>query len=516
MSKASLPLCWSLRRRQAAQAAGLLVTLAFGCGAPEGDPSPPPPSGEVTPPGAVEATPPPGFIAASPQRPGDAKKGYDTLVNFGYVRCGVPYSLFAAYSLLFPTKEADKLPGRTGHNAQLPYYLSAFTNKQGVELVSPNCMVCHVSRMGGKLVVGLGETNSDYTSGLTSFGDLLSKLLSLGIGLKPAEKAELDRFLARSQAVGEFLVTRTRGTNPADNLGAVLAAHRDPVTLGWSDKPRMELPDKEPVPFDVPPWWRVRKKNALYYLGFGQGDHSRLMMAASMLCTDSTAEADEIDARFPDVRAYLAELGAPSYPFAIDKALADSGRGVFERTCSRCHGTYAPAVAGPSGALLRDRDQDRYPNRLIDIDEVRTDPMPIEEIETPRGRSYTAWLNESWFGKVSRIKPGHGYVAPPLDGIWATAPFLHNGSVPTLEALLDSSKRPRYFTRRFVPDDFDPVAVGVRVTPLDHGQLDEKDPQKRAALYDTTLRGYSNRGHTFGDALGADERKAVLEYLKTL
>ena len=88
--------------------------------------------------------------------------------------------------------------------------------------------------------------------------------------------------------------------------------------------------------------------------------------------------------------------------------------------------------------------------------------------------------------------------------------------MPTLEALLDSSKRPRYFTRRYVPDDFDPVAVGVRVTPLDHGQLDEKDAQKRAVLYDTTLRGYGNRGHTFGDALSTDERKAVIEYLKTL
>lgn len=453
----------------------------------------------------------PGFIAASPQRPGNPDKGYDTLVNFGYVRCGIPYSLFAAYSVLFPTKPEDKLPGRTGHNAELPYYLSTHTTKQGVELVSPNCMICHTARMGGKLVVGLGESNGDYTSATYSMTDFLTKVLSLGIGLKPAEKAELDRFVKRSDAVGPFLVTRTRGTNPADNLGAVLAAHRDPETLNWTEQPRMTLPDKEPVPLDVPPWWRMSKKNALYYLGFGRGDHSRLMMAASMLCTDNTDEADEIDARFPDVRAYLAALPAPRYPFAIDRSLAELGRGHFERTCARCHGTYSSG-ATPTGM----EPPASYPNRLIHIDEVRTDPMLVEEMETPRGRSYIAWLNQSWFGKRSRIEPGHGYVAPPLDGIWATAPFLHNGSVPTLEALLDSSKRPRYFTRRFVPDDFDPETVGLKVTVLDHGQLDEKDAKKRAALYDTTLRGYSNRGHTFGDAFSAEERKAVIEYLKTL
>src|SRR5262249_50072061 len=108
------------------------------------------------------------------------------------------------------------------------------------------------------------------------------------------------------------------------------------------------------------------------------------------------------------------------------------------------------------------------------------------------------------------------YVAPPLDGIWATAPFLHNGSVPTLEALLDSTKRPSFFTRRFIPDEFDQFAVGLKVTPLDHGQLDEKDEKKRPSIYDTTLRGYSNRGHTFGDALSSADRKAVIEYLKTL
>ena len=50
------------------------------------------------------------------------------------------------------------------------------------------------------------------------------------------------------------------------------------------------------------------------------------MMASSMLCTDDTAEADEIDARFPDVRAYLDSLPPPRYPGPIDSALAERGQ----------------------------------------------------------------------------------------------------------------------------------------------------------------------------------------------
>jgi hypothetical protein len=54
------------------------------------------------------------------------------------------------------------------------------------------------------------------------------------------------------------------------------------------------------------------------------------------------------------------------------------------------------------------------------------------------------------------------------------------------------------------------------VNRFNAGQLDEKDASKRTSIYDTTLLGYSNSGHTFGDALSAEDRKAVIEYVKTL
>jgi hypothetical protein len=100
--------------------------------------------------------------------------------------------------------------------------------------------------------------------------------------------------------------------------------------------------------------------------------------------------------------------------------------------------------------------------------------------------------------------------------VWASAPYLHNGSVPTIEALLDSSKRPQYWTRTFSSTDYDAVALGWKFTTLDHGQAAEPNATARTKIYDTTLVGYGNAGHTFGDDLDAGERTAVLEYLKTL
>ena len=109
-------------------------------------------------------------------------------------------------------------------------------------------------------------------------------------------------------------------------------------------------------------------------------------------------------------------------------------------------------------------------------------------------------------------------MAPPLDGIWATAPYLHNGSVPTLYEVLNSKSRPKLFTRSFKTDeaDYDKVKIGWKVTVLEK-PTDPKLPAiERRKVYDTTQPGRSNVGHTYGDELSEEERGAVVEYLKTL
>ena len=80
----------------------------------------------------------------------------------------------------------------------------------------------------------------------------------------PTEKAEWRKFADRIEAVGPYALTLTTGVTAADNIAAVLFAHRDAATLAWSPTPIIALPPPAQapgVPVDVPPWWRMKKKN---------------------------------------------------------------------------------------------------------------------------------------------------------------------------------------------------------------------------------------------------------------
>jgi hypothetical protein len=96
------------------------------------------------------------------------------------------------------------------------------------------------------------------------------------------------------------------------------------------------------------------------------------------------------------------------------------------------------------------------------------------------------------------------YRARPLNGIWATAPYLHNGSVPTLwDLLLPPNQRPKSF--HVGNREYDPLRVGEQTTPV-----------AGSFFLDTALPGNSNAGHTYGTTLSAAQKWALLEYLKSL
>ncbi len=100
------------------------------------------------------------------------------------------------------------------------------------------------------------------------------------------------------------------------------------------------------------------------------------------------------------------------------------------------------------------------------------------------------------------------YKARSLNGIWATAPYLHNGSVPTLWALLQIPElRPVKF--RVGSREFDPVNVGY-ITDLGPSTFKVKD------VDGNTIEGNANSGHTYGTALTNDDKWALVEYMKTL
>jgi mono/diheme cytochrome c family protein len=437
---------------------------------------------------------PAGPVAAEQQRPGDPEKGYQALVNNAYISCGTPYSVYRQTA--GTADPAYLLKGREGRNAELPYMLTSHTTDAGVELVVSNCLACHAGFFNDKLIVGLGNESADWTNDLTVTAESAGAYIE-----DDKEAAEWRHWADRMAAIAPYSLTDTIGVNPANNLTLALIAHHDPKTLAWSQQPLIEPPPEKPLPVSVPPWWRMQKKNALFYSTEGRGDHARFMMTAALFCTDSVEEARAIDEYAPDLRAFLESLQPPDYPFTIDQAKAAQGRTVFENTCSRCHGTY-----GANGS---------YPNLVLGLDEIGTDPE-LARSGMEDAERFIRWYNESFFGELARAAPAPGYIAPPLDGVWATAPYLHNGSVPTIETLLNSNRRPQFWTRSFDSTDYDKQALGWNYTALEHGKAGADDRNERKRIYDTTLRGYSNQGHIFGDHLSDAERSVVLEYLKTL
>jgi len=437
---------------------------------------------------------PTGDVAATAQRPGDSEAGYRALVNEPYVSCGIP---FEAWRRLAPeTDPADRLPGREGRNAELPYYLTAHVNADDVEVVSSNCLVCHAGRAGGKLVVGLGDAFSDFTA------DPRGLVTQVGRYVRgPAETAAWQHWADRIDGIAPYIRTGTVGMNPATNLSWALMAHRNPETMAWSDTPLIEPPPEGPVPVRVPPWWWMGKKDAMFYTTIGRGDHSRYMLFASLLCADTVAELQVIDAYAPDIRAYLEGLTPPAFPGEVDRELAGEGRAAFEEHCSSCHGSYGETAS--------------YPNLVIALDRIGTDPLYAQTMTDGSLDRFYQWVERSPYGDTVRAAPAHGYIAPPLDGIWAAAPYLHNGSVPNLRALLDSRLRPRYW-RLATPRDYDPEALGWHHDVLDAGKSSADEPAARARIYDTTLPGYGSGGHLYGDERTERQRRAILEYLKTL
>ena len=339
-----------------------------------------------------------------------------------------------------------------------------------------DCMTCHGGSIHGQSIVGLGNNSIDIHS-------LFEDMYKAG-GLK----ADLP-----------FAFSQTRGTNEAGAFGVYLLGFRSP---DLTFKPQLtDLGLKDDSVEDVPAWWLLKKKKTMYFPGDADSRSVRALMQFMMHPLTTPADFKKHEPAFRDIQQYLLSLEPPKYPGPIDRDRAEKGRVVFGDHCAKCHGDYGDAPT--------------YPNQIVPIDKIGTDPNRFRNI----GEKYHRAYSESWFGKEGPTGKGLvksvGYQAPPLDGIWATAPYFHNGSVPTLEGVLNSPTRPRRFTRSFLnrKDDYDFDRVGWKVTETDALPNSEFERRK---IYDTSNSGRSNAGHRYGDDLTPDERKAVIEYLKTL
>jgi mono/diheme cytochrome c family protein len=189
------------------------------------------------------------------------------------------------------------------------------------------------------------------------------------------------------------------------------------------------------------------------------------------------------------VQNYVSGLQPPAYPFPINRSLATEGQMIYIRDCASCHAS----GGNRTGTVI--------PAAEIGTDKRRQDAWT----DASAAALNTYGTGHPW--KFSAFKTTGGYAAVPLEGVWLRAPYLHNGSVPTLADLLEKPPtRPRVFRRGY--DVYDPLRVGF----VSYGP----EADRIGTEFDTTLPGGGNGGHLFGTDLPAQDKAALLEFLKTL
>jgi mono/diheme cytochrome c family protein len=217
---------------------------------------------------------------------------------------------------------------------------------------------------------------------------------------------------------------------------------------------------------------------------------------------DGTSRFGYRDETVDRLLRYLRELKSPAAPLAIDPALLAQGSALFQATCANCH--------APTGQRAM---------TIIPLAEIGTDGNRWRMWTTEATAAYNNYdkdgkdENGNPFGfpwTLDQFRKLDGYLAQPLNGIWLTGPYLHNGSVPSLDDLLKPpDQRPTTFVRGLEVID---LVKGGYVAPSCRPQY-HSGP---GFCYDTRFEGNHNGGHAYGTALTEAERRALVHYLLTL
>ena len=251
---------------------------------------------------------------------------------------------------------------------------------------------------------------------------------------------------------------------------------------------------------DMMPLWNLKRRDGTAYHWDGLSVSLREVVQSSALGDGATQEWVERDyARWNEtdptrmsslrrVMNYIGDLQAPKYPLPIDGALAAAGEATYKAQCASCH--------DPGGART---------GKVIPVGEIGTDRHRLDMWTAGAVEAYNKY-GEGYSWKFSQFRKSDGYTAVPLDGVWLTSPYLHNGSVPTLADLLEPPEaRPTNFWRGY--DLFDAERVGFVSTG--------PEAQRAGTPLDVSRPGNGNGGHAYGTALSPAEKRALVEYLKT-
>jgi len=464
------------------------------------------------------------FFLEEPEGPWQAENGHtaeDMRFLYGSVggerNAGIPYWIVFVLPRVFP----DKLPGpgayasfglswEQGH--ELP--IGFTTRTIGFRRVAQNCAACHTAsyRTRPNENPTFIPTGPAHTFNLEAFfrftvdcakdprfnADTLMNAIDQ---VKPKDFSWIDEQIYRY-----LLIPLTRkALLEQEKKFAWIYIHGLPQWPDWGRgrDDAMNLTkyflttsplDTTLGPTDMPSVWNLKKYKShagtrMNLAGDSWDANSVIIDSALGLLRAKPPSNEKFLDQVHWINRYLDEYQAPKFPFPVNPAKAAAGKAVFDANCAACHWSERTGTV-----------------------------VPVEEVGTDRER-LLSWNKSAAIRANAVVKAfgierrglveadPTGYVASFLDGIWLRAPYLHNGSVPTLRDLLNPvGKRPQFFYRGY--DLYDPVSVGF---------VTQGDEAKRVGTpYDVHWRSNGNQGHEFGVKLPQADKDALIEYLKTL
>lgn len=436
---------------------------------------------------------------------------------------GLPYWIWRVLPEMFP----EKLPGKGyasfgflyEEGGDLPIGVSQ-RRVQGINRVWLNCAVCHTGTVretkDSPRQRYLGMPANNFR--LYEFIQFLREV-ALDNRFKPElvmEKIEeigdpgiLDRFIYRY-----FVIDRVRGSllDLRKQLAFLTRQHDwgpgrvdtfNPYKVIQFNFPMDKLPQEELIgPADYPSIWHQRPREGMQLHWDGNNPSVQERNKSAALGAGVTPVTIDLD-RIKRIEEWLWEFKPPPYPKPVDSDKAAKGKEYYVQYCADCHGMKE------GDEYLFDTKRFTRLGRVDPIEAIRTDPGRLSSYsEMLAANQNTLYTGYPW--RFTHFRKTNGYANMPLDGIWLRAPYLHNGSVPTLRDLLNpAGERPKVFYRGY--DVFDWEKVGFI------SDLTEEDGRP-LFKFDTAVEGNSNAGHdgeAYGTYLSDEQKDAIVEYMKT-
>jgi hypothetical protein len=451
-------------------------------------------------------------ISVSAQQ--DAPSFPDIVEHFQYgsigaeERAGVPYWIWRVLPVVF----ADKLPQRPGQGYERLGFMFAGA-KHGrpigtsyrtdrVELVGLNCATCHVGSIREsptaprRFIAGMPANQMDlqgYARFLTACASdprfnastLIEAIRKINPGF-----SFFQRVIYRL-----FVISRTRDgilerasenawfdARPPFGPGRVDTFNPYKVLLGFDMGN-----DRTVGTVDLPSLWKQRERVGMWL--HWDGNNNSVDERNKSAAIGAGATPDSLDLPSMDrIAQWILDLKPPAFPSErVDAARVKAGAPIYERDCASCHDVGAARVG-----------------QVTPLTEIGTDAERLHSF-TPELAKAMLTIGEGKPWRFSHFRKTDGYANMPLDGLWLRAPYLHNGSVPTLRALLFPEERPVEFYRAY--DVYDWENVGF----ISSGP----EAQREGVRFSTRDRGNANGGHLYGTTLPEADKLALLEYLKT-